>query len=232
MRSIDLNLPVVDFLSVLKGLVDILDSYSNLIIAFFTVVAATIAGLQLRESIRGPDLKLYFADERLAYVGPHYLTSQLDRAAGRMEVAIFFTLSLLLLNRSSKSGAISQLKLELLNPDPRFRAKSKVGEESCLFNFRFETEDAVQAPLVVSLQGNSSETIRIKCSITKTKISPRDSTPIDTDFIHGPIEIRARYLETRRNRLLPRKEEKQFRDNQKATYGVPEIDGYRKFLMV
>jgi hypothetical protein len=220
------------FYEALKLLVDILNTYSNLIIAIFTIVAATIAGLQFRELVRGPDLVVHFADERLVYLGPSFLTTPLDMAAGRMEVAIFFTLSLLIMNRSSKGGAISQLSLELLQPVPNLRTKRKVGEESYQFQFRFETEEAVLAPLMISLGGNSSGTYRAKCAIIRTKISPGDSTPPDTDFTNCPIKVRTRYLSTNRNRLLSREGEKEFVGHRKATYNQTNIEDYRKFLMV
>lgn len=225
-------LAIVMFYELLKLLLDVLNSYSNLIIAIFTIVVAAIAGLQFRELVRGPDIGLYFADDRLVYIGPRYLTTQVERAAGRMEVAIFFTLSLIVLNRSSKAGAISRLRLELLNPNPNLKAKTEIGEENYAFCFRFETEKAVLAPLVATIGGNSSATFRVKCVIVKTKISPGDSTPLGTDFIHRPIRVRVRYLRTRRNGQLPRQEEKEFVGHQEATYDEAEIEDLRKFLMV
>jgi len=118
----------------------ILDSYANVVIAAFTEAAVMIAALQFREAIRGADMRIHFADQVISFIGPADVKDA-DRA-------IFFSISLVVVNEGPKVGTITNLKLEMMTPDPELRIKRATGQEDAyLFNFRFEMEEGTNASM-------------------------------------------------------------------------------------
>jgi hypothetical protein len=165
----------------------ILNSYANVTIAIFTVAAVLLAALQFREAIRGADVKVHFADQALAFIGP----SDLNDA----ERAIFFSVALVVVNEGPKVGVITNLRLKMLVPDPQARIRRPGGEEDAnRFNYRFETEEATNAPVpALSVKGNSSETVRARCAIVRTSLSS-DSMPPTADLLRTRVKIRSSYV--------------------------------------
>ncbi len=154
----------------------ILNSYANVFIAIFTAAAVLIAALQFREAIRGANMKLLFADNALAFIGPANLDD--------IERAIFFSLALVVVNEGPKVGTITNLRLKMLFPDPQTMIKRGAMEDAYSFSFRFESEEATNAPVpAFSVNGNSSEIIRVRCAITKQNVLPGNLRPPVADLL-------------------------------------------------
>jgi len=213
--------------------IDLLNTYSNLIIAIFTIATVVIAIVQIWQIfLRGPDIRLHFPDETIVYQGPASLGSATIPNAPSM--ALFFALSLVFMNRGPRVGAITKVRLALLNPDPRVKVRRKTGEEDAyLLSFRFETEEGVNAPLseVVTIEGNSARGIaKVRCAILRTNISPGNVQPPAADLIQGPIKIKVTYLEAQKDGLVQRDIEHEFKTLQPAVYDKSYVDSTREFL--